>query len=177
MRPFVDWSLRAQLFAAEGTPGYRMDDIAVIQPVLLAVEIALADLWRSLGIEPDAVLGHSMGEVGAAYFASALSLEAAMAIICRRSALMRTTSGQGAMALVELSIDELATRLEPFVGRVSVAVSNAPRSSVMSGDPVTIAELIAAFEKEGIFARQVKVDVASHSPQMDPLVPALVESL
>ena len=177
MRPFVDWSLHEQLFAAESSAAWRMDDIAVIQPALLAVEIALGDLWRGLGVEPVAVVGHSMGEVGAAYFAGALSLDDAMAVICRRSALMRTTSGHGAMAVVELSLDELAARLLPFAGQVSVAVSNAPRSSVMSGDPAAVAQILAQLEREGIFARQVKVDVASHSPQMEPLVPALVGSL
>jgi myxalamid-type polyketide synthase MxaE and MxaD len=177
MRPFVDWSLREQLAANEGTPAFRMDDISVIQPVLLAVEIALAELWRFYGVEPAAVVGHSMGEAGAAYFAGALTLDDAMAVICRRSALMRSTSGRGAMAVVDLSFDDLARRLESYGGRVSVAVSNAPGSSVMSGDPAAVTELLAQFEKEGIFARQVKVDVASHSPQMDPLVPKLVDSL
>ncbi len=121
--------------------------------------------------------GHSMGEAGAAYFAGALTLDDAMAVICRRSALMRSTSGRGAMAVVDLSFDDLAKRLEAYGGRVSVAVSNAPGSSVMSGDPAAVTELLAQFETEGIFARQVKVDVASHSPQMDPLVPKLVDSL
>ena len=177
MRPFVDWSLREQLAADEGAAVWRMNDIAVIQPVLLAVEIALGELWRSYGIEPEAVVGHSMGEAGAAYFAGALSLEDAMAVICTRSALMRATSGRGAMAVVELSYQELQARLAPFATQVTVAVSNAPRSSVMSGEPAIVAQLLAQLERDGIFARPVKVDVASHSPQMDPLVPELVRTL
>ena len=115
--------------------GYRLDQIDVIQPVLVALAIAYAALWRSLGIEPDAVVGHSMGEVAAAHIAGVLDLDQAMRIICRRSALMRRTSGHGAMALVELSMDEARARLRRARGRVSVAVSNSPRSSVISGDP------------------------------------------
>jgi acyl transferase domain-containing protein len=154
-----------------------MGDIAVIQPVLLAVEIAFGELWRSLGVEPDAVVGHSMGEAGAAYFAGAISLEDAMAVICCRSALMRKTSGRGAMAVVELGFQELKARLTSFESQVTVAVSNAPRSSVMSGDPAVIKQILAQLEGDGIFARPVKVDVASHSPQMDPLVPELIGAL
>ena len=107
-RPFVDWSIIEQLSAEPGTAAYRLDQIDVIQPVLVAIAIAYAALWRSLGIEPAAVVGHSMGEVAAACIAGVLDLDQAMHIICRRSALMRRTSGQGAMALVDLSMEEAA---------------------------------------------------------------------
>jgi acyl transferase domain-containing protein len=89
---------------------------------------------------------------------------------------MRQTSGKGAMAVVELTMDEAAARLVAHGGRVSVAVNNGPRSTVISGDPAPIAALLGDLEREGVFCRQIKVDVASHSPQMDPLVPALVAS-
>ena len=107
LRRLVD---RRAARAARTRRGYRLDEIDVIQPVLVAMAIAYAALWRSLGIEPDAVVGHSMGEVAAAYIAGVLDLDQAMRIICRRSALMRRTSGQGAMALVELSMDEARDR-------------------------------------------------------------------
>ena len=122
-RPFVDWSIIEQLSAEPGTPAYRLDQIDVIQPVLVAMAIAYAALWRSLGIEPAAVVGHSMGEVAAACIAGVLDLDQAMHIICRRSALMRRISGQGAMALVDLSMEEARTRLA--VGKIGFRLRSA----------------------------------------------------
>lgn len=176
-RPYADWSILDQLAMEPDQVGYRLDQIDVIQPVLVALAIAYAELWRSLGIAPDAVVGHSMGEVGAACVAGALDLDQAMRIICRRSALMRRTSGQGAMALVELSFDQARARLAGRESRLSVAGSNSPRSSVLSGDPAAIREVMAELERDQIFCRLVKVDVASHSPQMDPLAQALGSEL
>lgn len=177
LRQYVDWSLSEQLSADATSPAFRMDDIAVIQPVLLAVEIALAALWRSWGIEPDAVVGHSMGEAGAAYLASALSLDDCMRVICKRSALMRRASGHGAMAVVELAEIDAQHRIEQWTGRLSIAVCNSPRSTVVSGEPDAVREFLDLLEAEGVFGRQVKVDVASHSVQMDPFVPELVAEM
>jgi phthiocerol/phenolphthiocerol synthesis type-I polyketide synthase B len=126
---------------------------------------------------PDAVVGHSMGEVGAAYLAGVLNLDQAMRIICRRSALMRATSGQGAMAVIDLSMAEADKRLAGRQDRVSVAVSNSPRSCVISGEPGVVREVIAECERDGVFCRLVKVDVASHSPQMDGPAAALAAEL
>ena len=167
MRHYVDWSLLEQLQADEDHS--RLSDIDVIQPMLFAIEVALAALWRSWGIEPDMVVGHSMGEVAAAYVAGALSLEDAAWIICSRSKLLLRTSGKGAMAAVELSLDQARTIVSDYEERVSVAVSNSASSTVLSGDPQTLAEILTILERNGVFGRLVKVDVASHSPQMDPL--------
>ena len=145
--------------------------------MLFAFEVALAALWRSWGVEPAAVVGHSMGEVAAAQVAGALTLEDAAAIICRRSRLLRTVSGRGAMALVELPPDEAHRALAGYEGRLSVAVSNGPRSTVIAGETSALEELLARLEREGTFCRRVKVDVASHSPQMDPLREELLEQL
>jgi acyl transferase domain-containing protein/acyl carrier protein len=167
MRNYMDWSLLEQLQADEKHS--RLNEIAVIQPVLFAIEVALAALWRAFGIEPDVVAGHSMGEVAAAYFAGALSLEDAAWIICTRSKLLLRASGKGAMAAVELSLEQARARVSGYEERVSVAVSNSPTSTVLSGDPQALAEILSALERDGIFGRLVKVDVASHSPQMDGL--------
>jgi acyl transferase domain-containing protein/acyl carrier protein len=176
-RPYVDWSITEQLFAEPGTAVYRLDEIGVIQPVLVAIAIGYSALWRSFGVEPAAVVGHSMGEVAAAYIAGALDLDQAMRIICRRSALMQRTSGQGAMALVDLSLDETTARLVGREERLSVAVSNSPRSSVISGDPDAVQQVMAELERDDVFCRLVKVDVASHSPQMDQPAQELVAEL
>lgn len=167
IQPHVDWSLLDQLDADE--TDFRFDEINVIQPVLFAIQVALTALWRSWGIEPDAVLGHSMGEVAAAYVAGALKLEDAARIICLRSQLMSRVSGQGAMAVVGLTLEEAADALDGDDGRLSVAVSNSPRSTVISGDPEALEELLGRLEKQDIFCRKIKVDVASHSPHMNPL--------
>ena len=91
----------------------------------------------------------------------------------RRSALMRRTAGRGAMALVELPFDETQRRIARHAGKVAVAGNNSPRASVISGDPEPIRDLLRELEADGIFCRQIKVDVASHSPQMEPLAAEL----
>jgi acyl transferase domain-containing protein/acyl carrier protein len=177
MRPFVDWSLQEQLDLDPDAPGYRMDEIDVIQPALLSIEIALAALWRSWGVEPDAVVGHSMGEVAAAYVAEALSLEDAMRIICTRSRLLRRVSGKGTMAVVGLPMDQAQDALAGLEDRVSVAVSNSPRSTVLSGDMAAMDTILDRLQARDVFCRRVKVDVASHSPQVDCLTDDLLRSL
>ena len=176
LRPHTDWSLIAELAATDESQS-RLNEVDVIQPALFAIQVALAALWRSWGIEPDAVVGHSMGEVAAAYVAGALSLEDAALIICKRSSLVKRTVGQGAMASVELSIEDARRAIVGYEDRVSIAVSTSPTSTVLSGDPAALAEILAQLQSRDIFCRMVKVDFASHSPQMDPLRPELLQAL
>jgi myxalamid-type polyketide synthase MxaD len=176
MRPYGDWSLLAELTVIDAAQS-RLNDIAIIQPALFAIQVALAALWRSWGIEPQAVVGHSMGEVAAAYVAGALSLEDAVRIICCRSRLVTRTVGQGAMVAVELSLEETRRALVDYEDRVSIAASNSPTSTVLSGDPATLAAIVDQLQRQDIFCRQVKVDFASHSPQMDPLRDELLQAL
>ncbi|MBC6936182.1 MAG: polyketide synthase, partial [Chloroflexi bacterium] len=168
VRPYVEWDLLAELLRADENTS-RMDEIDVVQPALFAIQVALAELWRSWGIAPDAVIGHSMGEVAAAYVSGALSLDDAARIICRRSLLMKRVSGMGAMAMVELPLEEAEAALGEYADRVGVAVTNSPRSCVLSGDPAALAEVVAALQSRDVFCRPVKVDVAAHSPHMDAL--------
>jgi acyl transferase domain-containing protein len=177
LRPFVDWSLLEQLQSDETSPSYRLSEIDCIQPTLLAIEIALAQLWHSWGIKADAAIGHSMGEVAAAFVAGALSIDDAMRVISCRSKLLRRTAGQGAMAIVELSTAETEAMLAGFQEHLSVAVSNSPTSTVISGDPAAVEQVLQTLEERGVFCRPVRVDVASHSPQMDPLQPELIAAL
>ena len=176
LRPHTDWSLIAELAATDADQS-RLNEVDVIQPALFAVQVALAALWRSWGIEPDAVVGHSMGEVASAYVAGALSLEDAALIICKRSSLVKRTVGQGAMASVELSIEEARRAIAGYEDRVSIAVSTSPTSTVLSGDPAALAEILEQLQSRDVFCRMVKVDFASHSPQMDPLRGELSKAL
>ena len=171
----VAWSLVEQLQAGESTS--RLQDIDVVQPVLFAIEVALAALWRAWGVQPDAVVGHSMGEVAAAHVAGAISIEDAARVICLRSQLLRRVSGRGAMAAIELSMAETAEAIAGYEGRLSIAVSNSPTSTVISGDGQAIDEVLAVLDERDIFCRRIKVDVASHSPQMDPLRADLLAAL
>jgi myxalamid-type polyketide synthase MxaE and MxaD len=176
MRPYGDWSLLVELTATDAARS-RLNEIDIIQPALFAIEIALAALWRSWGIEPQAVVGHSLGEVAAAYVAGALSLDDAVRVICHRSRLFKRTIGQGAMAMVELSIEEARRVLAGFEDRVSLAVSNGPTSTVLSGDPDALAAILDPLQRRDVFCRMVKVDFASHSPQMEPLRADLLQAL
>jgi acyl transferase domain-containing protein len=164
---YADWSVLAELEADEGAS--QLNRIDVVQPVLFAMEVALAKLWESWGVRPDAVLGHSMGEVAAAYTAGALSLDNAAQVICLRSWLMRRASGQGAMLATELTAAEAAEVIGGRQDLVSIAVSNSRRSTVLSGDQAALNAISAELGRREVFCRWVKVDVASHSPQMDAL--------
>jgi len=172
---YAGWSVLAELTADEHDS--RLDRINVVQPTLFTVATGLAALWRSWGIEPDAVVGHSMGEVAAAHVAGALSLADAVRVICGRSELLRSVSGQGAMLSCELTLDQARGVLSGRDHAVSVAVNNSSRATVLSGDPGVLAEVAADLEASGVFHRWVKVDVASHSPQMDPLRADLLDLL
>jgi acyl transferase domain-containing protein/NAD(P)-dependent dehydrogenase (short-subunit alcohol dehydrogenase family)/acyl carrier protein len=168
------WSLLEELQAGEPS---RLDRIDVVQPALFAIQVALAAQWRAWGVEPDAVVGHSMGEVAAAHVAGALGLDVAAGVICMRSALLRRISGRGAMAVVELSPAEVHERLRGREDRLSIAACNSDRSTVVAGDVAAVDDLIARLEQDGVFCRPVKVDVASHSPQVDPLREDLLRGL
>ncbi|HEY7213099.1 MAG TPA: type I polyketide synthase, partial [Thermoanaerobaculia bacterium] len=174
-REHADWSLLEELEAAE--PRSRLGEVNVVQPALFAMQVALAALWRSWGIEPDAVIGQSLGEVAAACVAGALDLSDAARVICRRSLLVRSAAGRGAMAAVELSLEEAARIVAGREERVAVAVSSGPRSTVLSGDPEALREIMEGLERDGIFGRWINVDYASHSPFIDPLREPLLREL
>ena len=149
-----------------------------VQPTLFAMQVALAATMRSYGAHPGAVIGHSMGEAAAAVVAGALSLEDGVRVICRRSRLLCRLAGGGAMASVELTAqqvrDELAARA---VSDVVVSVFASPESTVIGGATDTVRELVAAWEGRDVMAREVAVDVASHSPQVDPILADLADEL
>jgi len=174
--PHVDWSLVAALHDDRPDALARID---IVQPTLFALGYALAAQWRAWGVEPGAVVGHSMGEVAAAAVSGVLTLDDAARVICGRSRLLRRVTGEGAMLLTELSVaageQEIADA--GHTASVAVAVCNGPRTTVLSGATAALQDLHDRLAARGVFARWVKVDVASHSPQMDPLTPDLLALL
>ncbi|MEV5817614.1 type I polyketide synthase [Micromonospora haikouensis] len=139
-----------------------LERVEVVQPVLWAVGVALAAVWRAAGVVPDAVVGHSQGEIGAACVAGILSLEDAAKTVALRSRALAVLRGTGTMASVDLSADAVTARLPAFPG-VGVAAVNGPSTVVVSGPPQPVADLVDACQAEGIRARLIPVDYASHS--------------
>ncbi|MGV9381913.1 acyltransferase domain-containing protein [Nonomuraea sp. NPDC003707] len=149
--------------------GLKVTDIDRVQPVLYGLQICLAALWRAHGVSPAAVIGHSMGEAAAAVVAGALNREEGLAVIARRSRLLARIAGQGSMAAVELPAVELRRRLAGLPG-VEVAVISSPAQTIVSGDSGQVAMLMERLTADGVEARLVRVDVASHSAQVVPIL-------
>ncbi|MCC3779385.1 SDR family NAD(P)-dependent oxidoreductase, partial [Streptomyces sp. UNOB3_S3] len=163
---YVDWSLSDVLRGAPDAPS--LDRVDVVQPALFAVMVSLAALWRAHGVEPAAVLGHSQGEIAAACVAGALTLDDAARVVALRSqAIARALSGDGGMVSVAQPADAVRTRIRAWGERVSVAAVNGPASVVVSGAPDALDELLAGCERDGVRARRVPVDYASHSAQVE----------
>lgn len=162
-----------------GAPGGDdlLDRSEVVQPLLFAVQVALAELLRAHGVEPDAVVGHSVGEVAAACVVGALDLDDAARVVCARSRLLARIAGQGGMLAAEIPL----ARAEALVARagsgLSIGAENGPRSVVLSGDPGLLAEVEAELAREGAFCRRVRIEVASHSRQVEPLLGELQAAL
>ncbi|ORT61436.1 hybrid non-ribosomal peptide synthetase/type I polyketide synthase [Streptomyces sp. CB03238] len=176
LRPYVDWSLLDVLREAPGAPGLDRDD--VVQPALFSVAVSLAAVWRARGVRPDAVIGHSQGEIAAAYVAGALSLQDAARVVALRSQeIVRNMAGGGGMAAVALPADELTDRLAPWAGRLAVAAVNSPTSSVVAGEAAALDELVERCKADGVRARRVPVTYGSHTPQVDALRDVLLERL
>ncbi|MFD8986233.1 type I polyketide synthase, partial [Streptomyces sp. NPDC059564] len=175
LAPHVDWSLEDVLRGADGAPALEGPD--VIQPVLWAVMVALAELWRSCGVRPAAVVGHSQGEIAAAVVAGALTLADGARLVARRSALLVRLAGQGGMVSVPQSEAEVTERLARWQGRLSVAAVNGPRTVVVSGDLDALAELVDACTADGVQAKRVRVDLASHCAQVEAVRDELAAEL
>jgi acyl transferase domain-containing protein len=175
LRRLAGWSLLAELAADHDRS--RLSDTAVGQPALCAVQVALAALWRSWGIEPAAVVGHSAGEIAAAHVAGALSLDDALRVALHRGRVIRAAVGKGKMAVAGISAGQ-AREFLADAGAAWVAASNGPNSTVLSGEPAALARVATAISADGNFCRVLEtVDYASHSPQMEPLQGELTRSL
>lgn len=176
LRRHTDWSLLAELERGDADR-FRRTDIA--QPLLFAVQVALATRWRAWGIAPDALVGHSVGEIAAAHLAGVLDLDTALHLVWQRGALMQRTAGQGAMVSAQLTeADAHALIAEAgYSGQVAVAAHNSPQDTVLSGDTAAITALTEMLAQQGITTRRLDVDFAFHSPQMTPLASELETAL
>ncbi|MHA5051010.1 type I polyketide synthase [Streptomyces sp. SD15] len=158
---WVDWSLLDVVRGVAGAP--TLDRVDVVQPALFSVMVSLAALWRSWGVEPAAVVGHSQGEIAAAHVCGALSLRDATRVVALRSKALVDLIGHGGMASVAESADRVEAHLAPWKDRVSIAVVNGPRSVVVSGEPDALDEFVEKMKAEGAQAKRIRVDYASHS--------------
>jgi phthiocerol/phenolphthiocerol synthesis type-I polyketide synthase B len=167
----VGFSLQQVL--AQGEP---VSGDARVQPVIMGLQLALTELWLSYGVTPDAVIGHSMGEVTAAVVAGALSVGQGLRVIAVRSQLMSRLAGQGAVALLKMDPDATAALIAGYP-EVSLAVYSSPCQTVIAGPPAQVDELIAVVQGQDRFAKRVNMEVASHNALMDPILPELRSAL
>ncbi|MGW2014043.1 type I polyketide synthase [Streptomyces sp. NPDC001927] len=173
---FVEWDLLDVLHDVEGAPPLHRVD--VVQPALFTMMVSLAALWRAHGVHPSAVVGHSQGEIAAAYVAGALSLRDAARIVATRGKAWLTLAGTGGMAAVALPKAEALRRLEPWGTRLDIAAVNDPRSVTVAGDLDALEELLTGLEGEGVRVRRVRQIVgAGHTAHVDVLRDHLVETL
>lgn len=167
LRPFTGWSVQAVLRGDPGAPS--LERVDVVQPVLFAVMVALAAVWRAQGVVPDAVVGHSQGEVAAACIAGALGLNDAAAVVALRSRALTAVAGTGGMAVAALPLAEAEARLAVLGAGLSVAAVNSGMSTVVSGEVEQLEDFLAALERDQVFARRLPVDYASHSALVEPV--------
>ncbi|WP_229397774.1 type I polyketide synthase [Micromonospora okii] len=176
LRPYLNWSLLDVLRQAPGAPG--LDQVDVVQPALFAVMVSLAELWRSYGVQPAAVVGHSQGEIAAACVAGVLSLPDAARVVALRSRAIRSSlAGTGAMASVALPAEVVRERVARHGDRLAVAAVNGPAAVVVSGEPAAVEELLAELADTQARVRRIAVDYASHSAQVELIRAELAEAL
>ncbi|WP_327364780.1 non-ribosomal peptide synthetase/type I polyketide synthase [Streptomyces sp. NBC_01296] len=176
LAPQLGWSV-ADVLRGTGGPELSARALDVVQPVMFTMYVGLAAAWRELGIEPDAVTGHSQGEVAAAVVAGALTLEEGARIMAVRSRALQAVAGVGAMAIVELPVEQVLERIAPYGDAVSVAAVNTPTSVALSGDADAIEDLLFTLDDDDIVCGKLEAPVASHSHWMDALLPALEADL
>ena len=172
---FVDWSLTDVLCGVPGAPG--LDRVDVVQPVLFAVMVSLAELWKALGVKPDAVIGHSQGEIAAAYVAGALSLRDAARVVTLRSKLLTALAGPGGMVSIACGSERVRELLAPFGSRIGIAAVNGRSAVVVSGEATALEELIGLSAERGLRTRRIDVDYASHSVEVEAIRGELAQVL
>ena len=168
----VDWSLINELKADESNS--RIHETEFSQPAIFAMQIALTKLWESRGIKPRAVVGHSVGEVAAAFVSGRIRLEDAVHLIINRARLMQQADGLGKMAAVGLSHEEVQNSINGRGKDVFIAAINSPSSCVLSGSENAMLEVLGELEKRGVYTKMLRMNYAFHSPFMEPFKDELV---
>nr|WP_307875462.1 SDR family NAD(P)-dependent oxidoreductase [Frankia nepalensis] len=172
----VPWRVEDVLRGAPDAPSF--DRIEVLQPVLFAVNVALARLWQHHGVHPDAVIGHSQGEIAAAHVAGALTLsDAARVVVIRSGLFAEELTGHGAVASVQLPADDLGPLLDAYRGRLWIAGVNSPTATTVAGDEDALDALIDTLTAGDVRARVIPSTVASHSPKVEPLRQRILDAL
>ncbi len=167
LRPLLGWSILEELAASESAS--RLEETGYGQPVVFALQVALAALLKSWGIAPDAVVGHSLGEVAAALVAGALEMDDAVRVVAHRARLMQTTAGGGKTAAVALSADDARQIVASDPDHLALAAVNGPRASVISGTTDAVVSMVETLRGRGVFAKVISGRCAFHGPQMDPI--------
>ena len=154
-------------------------DSAIVQPALFGCQVDLARLWKHWGVEPDVVIGHSVGEVAAAHIAGYLTLEQAVTVIFYRGKLLSKASGGSMLVVGNLPVTKLEELLKKYKNKVCVAAYNSPISCTLSGDSETIEEVQTLLQKEepDTFLRKLNVTTAFHSHHVDSVLPQIREGL
>ncbi|MEV2278004.1 beta-ketoacyl synthase N-terminal-like domain-containing protein [Nocardiopsis sp. NPDC049922] len=175
LAPHLDWSVTAALRGRSDTLDVSRPDVA--QPLLFTLLVALARLWRSHGVEPSAVVGHSQGEIAAAHVAGVLTLDDAAAVVALRSRLVVPLAGAGGMLALQLRPGQEPPSLDDWKGRLDVAAHNGPGTVVVAGDTDALTELSERCADAGVLAFPVPAGFAAHSPQVDALREELLAAL
>ncbi|MER6913488.1 amino acid adenylation domain-containing protein [Streptomyces sp. NPDC000594] len=175
IRALTGWSLAEEMAADEA--GSRMAETWLAQPANFALQIALAALWRHYGVTPDAIVGHSTGEIAAFHEAGVYTLADAVRIAVHRSRLQHTLAGTGSMLAAGLTEEEAERRLRPYGTRISIAAVNSPTGLTLAGDADALAELADRLTADQVFTRFLTVQVPYHSARMDPIREELLDSL
>ncbi|MFE1030246.1 SDR family NAD(P)-dependent oxidoreductase, partial [Streptomyces sp. NPDC058818] len=176
LSPYTGWDVRDVLAVVEG--GQVLDAVDVVQPALWAVMVSLAAAWAELGVVPDAVVGHSQGEIAAACVAGILSLDDGAKIVALRSRAIRAlAAGQGGMLSLAVDRQTAGELIASYEGRLSVAAHNGPTATVVAGDTDALRDVLAHCESSGVRARRIPVDYASHTTHVEVLEGELADLL
>ncbi|BCL17963.1 type I polyketide synthase [Micromonospora sagamiensis] len=164
------WRLRDVMYPAEGGLRYPIDETEYAQPTLFAIQCALAETWRSWGVRPDAVMGHSLGEYAAAWVAGVFSLETGVRLIVERGRLTQTLPPTGMMAACSASAEDVTALLDGYAGQVAIAAVNGPEHTVISGEKTAVQAVLERLEEDFVLTRPLRVSYASHSPLLEPIL-------
>ncbi|MBD2523535.1 type I polyketide synthase [Nostoc sp. FACHB-133] len=168
LRPYLEQPLLSILYPESGTS--PLNETAYTQPALFALEYAVSQLWKSWGIEPTVVMGHSLGEYVAACIAGVFSLEDGLKLVAARARLMQSLPQDGAMVNIFASQARVLSAIQPYANQVSIAAINGPESVVISGQHQAVAAAVSTFQGEGVNSVKLNVSHAFHSPLMEPVL-------